>query len=91
MLYLEDFGQPPRARDMMKRMKSIQPMPLTVPGFDSSSAAAKQDLDGSTICASFDRFYIELFFSGYNTDALLSLQDAAAFLTLFRNKIRGTP
>ncbi|MBN1129214.1 MAG: hypothetical protein JXA71_09525 [Chitinispirillaceae bacterium] len=87
IIYAEDFGSPQNARNMLNAIKiDVQEMPLRIPGFDSTTAVAKEYIGGAFVAAIFNRFYIELHFSGYE-DVQQALGDAASFLQVYRNKI----
>ena len=87
IIYVMDFGSANKAKGMLNTMKTVVGgMPLSLPGFDTATAAATPALGGNTTYAWFSRFYIELYLSGYS-DQEKSLQDAATFLAAYKRKI----
>jgi hypothetical protein len=88
-IYAMDFGEPSNARRMFADKKTTQGMSDVTPGFDTSEAIASPFLGGYFACAVFDRFYVEVTASGY-ADPSRALQDAGAFLGVFKSRISGS-
>lgn len=83
-IHIMNFGNAQNSQSIYEEQKGIISSPVAIPGFSESIALGDELLGGAIIFAHFNRFYLELSFTGYNSSEEVKA-DARQFLEKYQS------